>query len=106
MNRLNYRFTIILLLITSSVDPLLARTFKDRSGKEFEAKIMSVSGDTVNLLIPGKTKIYKVPISKLSDTDQDYIKNLKNNRDSIETSKTAGKTDVTNKKTVELQTSQ
>ena len=89
MNRLNFRYTIILLLIASSIDPLLARTFRDQNGKEFEANIMSVSGDTVNLMIPGKTKIYKFSISKLSDADQDYIKDLKNNKARQKPSKTA-----------------
>lgn len=62
------------LQLTTSVD---ARTFTDRAGNEFEASIASTGELTVTLLIPAKGRVYKVPIAKLSDGDQNYIKEYK-----------------------------
>ena len=71
-------FSAILLCMVST--PLSARIFTDREGKTFEGKIINISGGKVSVIVPGKTKIYHIPISKLSDSDQDYFKARKSGK--------------------------
>ena len=71
-------FSAILLCMVST--PLSARIFTDREGKTFEGKIINISGGKVSVIVPRKTKIYHIPINKLSDSDQDYFKFLKSGK--------------------------
>lgn len=57
---------------------------------------MSMTDDSVTLMIPAKGKVFKIPIANLSDIDRDYITALKNNK---VRSKTQNSTQPSTKKT-------
>lgn len=69
---------IAMLIIFELAICASARTFTDRAGNKFDATILNTTTDTVSLMIPSKGKVFKVAISKLSDSDQYYIKAYKN----------------------------
>jgi len=50
-----------------------ARIFTDISGKKFEANVVSISKDSVSLFSPGSTKIFTMPLAKLSAADRNYL---------------------------------
>jgi hypothetical protein len=79
---------ITLLMLSTFPSELSARVFTDKTGKKFEASIMSMTDDSVTLMVPGKGKIYKVPVANLSDIDLDYLKALKKNQMKLATSTT------------------
>ena len=63
----------VILMMFQLTGTVNARTFTDRAGNKFNASILSATDDTVTLMIPSRGKMFKVSISKLSDSDQQYI---------------------------------
>jgi len=51
-----------------------SRTFTDVSGRKIEASVVEVHGDRVALKMDEGGKVFKVPFTKLSRKDYDYIK--------------------------------
>ncbi|WP_286766341.1 MULTISPECIES: SHD1 domain-containing protein [Rhodopirellula] len=71
------RFTIFLLLLAvTALSTLQAREWTDATGKyRIEAKLVVVHGDKVVLERPDG-KIISIPVAKLSDEDQTFLKEL------------------------------
>ena len=57
---------------------LNARTWTDNTGRRIEADILGKSTDSVTVLLKGKK--VKLPLNKLSDADQDYVKSWSDNQ--------------------------
>lgn len=87
-----FRLGAILYLISGFAGQALdARTFTNEKGREIDADIVSVEGDRVELKIIKKGgKTYMVPVSKLSETDQDFIKEWQRNKESEQETKAGG----------------
>ena len=76
LSKIPLQVFITLLILSTFPSELSARVFTDKAGKKFEASIMSMTNDSVTLMVPGKGKIYTVPVANLSDIDRDYLKAL------------------------------
>ena len=87
-----FRLVAILCLVSGFAGQALdARTFTDKKGREIKADIVSVDGDSVELKIIKKGgKTYMIPISKLSETDQGFIKEWQRNKESEKERKADG----------------
>ena len=92
VNMFVFRLVAILCLMSGFAGQALdARTFTDEKGREIEADIVSVEGDRVELRIIKKGgKTYMVPVSKLSETDQGFIKEWQRNKESEKERKADG----------------
>lgn len=62
---------LALCLLAVDVD---ARTFTDVRGRKLDASIVSVQGSQVEIKLEKDDKVVKVPISKFSKVDREYIK--------------------------------
>lgn len=64
---------ILTLLLVFGLNPLLtARTWTDKDGRAIEAEI--VSADDTHVTIQKADKEFKLPLARLSDADQEYVK--------------------------------
>jgi hypothetical protein len=60
---------LVLLLVSASLE---ARTWKSSDGREIDAELVRVDGDVVLLLMGEKE--FRVPVERLSDADQEFLK--------------------------------
>lgn len=64
-------FVVALAAWALGQSPLTARTFTNSAGRQIEAEVVEVEGETVVLKMNGKN--YPVPIATLSQEDRDYL---------------------------------
>ena len=67
------KLAISILCLSFLSSTVSARIFTDISGKKFEANVVSISKDSVSLFSPGSTKIFTMPLAKLSAADRNYL---------------------------------
>ena len=67
---------VVMLLCVLALIPykLQARVFTDVNGKKIEATITKVEKDTVSLLLKSDGKEYDVPLARLKQADQRFVK--------------------------------
>lgn len=66
--------TLIFCAAFLFITPIAAHTFTNNKGKKINADIVSVKEELVKLKLKKNNKTYNIPISSLSQKDQDYIK--------------------------------
>jgi hypothetical protein len=84
---------LIGLLLIAAGSPLEARTFTSSNGKKLEAEVLSATESVAELkVVNGKT--YKVPLSKLSTEDREYIAEWRATRQKAEAMKGVGVAEI------------
>ncbi len=65
---------LIFLLQSLLTLSLQARTFTNLKGKKVQATVINVSNNSAQLKLDKNNKVYTIPLSKLSQADQDFLR--------------------------------
>ena len=87
---------VVMLLCVLALIPykLQARVFTDVNGKKIEATITKVEKDTVSLLLKSHGKEYDVPLARLKQADQRFVKEWAKKQSATEKSDSNKKTEA------------
>ena len=66
------------MLVLFAGPALFARVWTDKAGRQIEAKFIGLSGD--NVVLQKGSKSLTIPLDRLSDEDQEYIKEQTKNK--------------------------